>query len=287
MNGYPKKQGLYDPSFEHDACGIGVIVNIKGEASHKIIEQAVEININLSHRGGVGSESDTGDGAGILIKIPDKFMRKVCACEGVELPPAGCYGVGMLFCSPDLQTRQESVARLEEIIAEEGMKLIFVRDVPCCKDCIGRSALIAKPYILQVFVEKPDGDSADDFERRMYIAMKRSEKEIRYKKIGGDSYFYFASFSARTIVYKGMLTPKQVSEFYLDLKDMDIESSIALVHSRFSTNTFPSWERAHPNRYIIHNGEINTIRGNVNWVKARQALLKSEKYPDLERAEPS
>lgn len=286
MNGYPKKQGLYNPIFEHDACGIGVIVNIKGEASHKIIEQAVEININLSHRGGVGSESDTGDGAGILIKIPDKFMRKVCACEGVTLPQAGSYGVGMLFCSPDLPTRQESVNRLEQIIAEEGMKLIFVRDVPCCKDCIGRSALIAKPYILQVFVEKPDGDSADDFERRMYIAMKRSEREIRYKKTGGDSYFYFASFSARTIVYKGMLTPKQVSEFYLDLKDVDIESSIALVHSRFSTNTFPSWERAHPNRYIIHNGEINTIRGNVNWVKARQALLKSEKYPELDRAAP-
>ena len=286
MNGLPQKQGLYDPKFEHDACGIGVIANIKGERSHKIIEQAITINENLSHRGGVGSEPDTGDGAGILIQIPDKFMRKVCACEGVDLPPYGSYGVGMLFTSPDKETRGESIGQLKKIIEEEGMKLLFIRDVPCCKDCIGKSALDAKPYILQIFVEKSAGDDALAFERRMYVVLKRSEKEIRYCNKSSDSYFYFTSFSARTIVYKGMLTPAQVSEFYLDLKDMDMESAIALVHSRFSTNTFPSWERAHPNRYIIHNGEINTIRGNVNWVKARQNMLESDSFESLEKVLP-
>ena len=283
MNGLPKKQGLYDPKFEHDACGIGVIANINGEKSHKIIEQAITINKNLAHRGGVGSEPDTGDGAGILIQIPDKFMRKVCLCEGVTLPEAGNYGVGMLFTSPDVETREESLSKLKKILAEEGLKLIFIRDVPCCKDSIGKSALDAKPYILQIFVEKADGDDDAAFERRMYVVLKRSEKEIRSDY---DNYFYFSSFSAKTIVYKGMLTPAQVSEFYLDLKDIDMESAIALVHSRFSTNTFPSWERAHPNRFIIHNGEINTIRGNVNWIKARQNMLKTDLFDDFSKVLP-
>lgn len=276
-NGLPKKQGLYDPQFEHDACGIGCIANIKGKKSHSIINQGIQILKNLAHRGGVGSEPDTGDGAGILIQMPHKFMQKVCSNEGIELPEKGDYGVGMLFLSPDKDTREESLKMLSTIIAEEGQKLLGIRTVPVYDVCIGNSAKEAMPHIVQVFVGK--GDAAmdnDSFERKLYIINKIAEKKIR--KSGVDNYFYFASFSTRTIVYKGMLTPEQVNEFYLDLKDEDLETAIALVHSRFSTNTFPSWERAHPNRYIIHNGEINTIRGNVNWVKARERMFSTPEF---------
>lgn len=223
---------------------------------------------NLAHRGGVGSEPDTGDGAGILIQMPHAFMKKVCKNEGIKLPKKGDYGVGMLFLSPDKDTREESLERLTKIIDGEKQKLLGIREVPVYDVCIGNSAREAMPHIVQVFIGKGDESlDADSFERKLYIIGKLAEKEIR--KSGLDNYFYFASLSARTVVYKGMLTPDQVNEFYLDLKDVDMETAIALVHSRFSTNTFPSWERAHPNRYIIHNGEINTIRGNVNWVKAR------------------
>ena len=285
-NGLPKKQGLYDPQFEHDACGIGCIANIKGRKSHGIVNQGIQILKNLAHRGGVGSEPDTGDGAGILIQMPHKFMQKVCKNEGIELPEKGDYGVGMLFLSPDRETREESLKTLSGIIAEEGQKLLGIRTVPVYDVCIGESAKEAMPYIVQVFVGKGSADMDNDaFERKLFIIMKLAEKMIR--KSGMDNYFYFASFSTRTIVYKGMLTPEQVNEFYLDLKDEDLETAIALVHSRFSTNTFPSWERAHPNRYIIHNGEINTIRGNVNWVKARERMFSTPEFEgDMEKVMP-
>ena len=285
-NGLPKKQGLYDPQFEHDACGIGCIANIKGRKSHGIVNQGIQILKNLAHRGGVGSEPDTGDGAGILIQMPHKFMQKVCKNEGIELPEKGDYGVGMLFLSPDRETREESLKTLSGIIAEEGQKLLGIRTVPVYDVCIGESAKEAMPYIVQVFVGKGGADMDNDaFERKLFIIMKLAEKMIR--KSGMDNYFYFASFSTRTIVYKGMLTPEQVNEFYLDLKDEDLETAIALVHSRFSTNTFPSWERAHPNRYIIHNGEINTIRGNVNWVKARERMFSTPEFEgDMEKVMP-
>ncbi len=276
-NDLPQKQGLYDPQFEHDACGIGFIANIKGNGSHKIINQGIQILKNLAHRGGVGAEPDTGDGAGILIQVPHTFLKKVCRNDGIDLPEKGEYGVGMLFLSPDKDTREKSIEKLSAIIADEGQKLLGIRTVPVYKECIGQSALDAMPYIVQVFIEKTDKQSsADDFERRLYIIGKIAEKQIR--KSGTDNYFYFASLSSRTLVYKGMLTPEQVNEFYLDLKDADMETAIALVHSRFSTNTFPSWERAHPNRYIIHNGEINTIRGNVNWVKARENMFGTPEF---------
>lgn len=286
VNGLPEKQGLYDPQFEHDACGIGCIANIKGRKSHSIVDQGLQILKNLAHRGGVGSEPDTGDGAGILIQLPHKFMCKVCRNEGIELPEKGDYGVGMLFLSPDADTRSESLDILARLIAEEGQKLLGVREVPVYDVCIGESAKEAMPHIVQVFVGR--GDNAPDndcFERKLYIISKLAEKQIR--KSGKDNYFYFASFSSRTIVYKGMLTPEQVKEFYLDLKDEDLETAIALVHSRFSTNTFPSWERAHPNRYIIHNGEINTIRGNVNWVKARERMFSTPEFEgDMDKILP-
>ena len=276
-NGLPAKQGMYDPQFEHDACGIGFIANIKGKTSHKIINQAIQILKNLAHRGGVGSEPDTGDGAGILIQLPHTFFKKVCRNEDIDLPEKGEYGVGMLFLSPDADTRSESVKTLTKIIEGEGQKLLGVREVPVYGKCIGKTAKEAKPHILQIFIGKETSDmTEEDFERKLYIIGKIAEKQIR--KTGADRYFYFASLSSRTVVYKGMLTPDQVNEFYLDLKDADMETAIALVHSRFSTNTFPSWERAHPNRYIIHNGEINTIRGNVNWVKARERMFATPEF---------
>ena len=285
-NGLPEKQGLYDPQFEHDACGIGFIANIKGKTSHGIINQAIQILKNLAHRGGVGSEPDTGDGAGILIQMPHAFMKKVCKNEGIKLPKKGDYGVGMLFLSPDKDTREESLERLTKIIDGEKQKLLGIREVPVYDVCIGNSAREAMPHIVQVFIGKGDESlDADSFERKLYIIGKLAEKEIR--KSGLDNYFYFASLSARTVVYKGMLTPDQVNEFYLDLKDVDMETAIALVHSRFSTNTFPSWERAHPNRYIIHNGEINTIRGNVNWVKARERMFATPEFEgDMDKILP-
>ena len=285
-NGLPEKQGLYDPQFEHDACGIGFIANIKGKTSHGIINQAIQILKNLAHRGGVGSEPDTGDGAGILIQMPHAFMKKVCKNEGIKLPKKGDYGVGMLFLSPDKDTREESLERLTKIIGGEKQKLLGIREVPVYDVCIGNSAREAMPHIVQVFIGKGDESlDADSFERKLYIIGKLAEKEIR--KSGLDNYFYFASLSARTVVYKGMLTPDQVNEFYLDLKDVDMETAIALVHSRFSTNTFPSWERAHPNRYIIHNGEINTIRGNVNWVKARERMFATPEFEgDMDKILP-
>lgn len=293
-NGLPQKQGLYDPRFEHDNCGIGCLVNIKGKKSHKIINDAIEILKNLTHRGGVGSEPDTGDGAGILIQIPHTFMKKVCNNEGINLPKAGDYGVGMLFLSPDYETRTRSLKKLQSIIEEEGMEYLGTREVPTYADCIGETARGAMPHIVQVFIKKPENIEAGiPFERKLFVVLKRAEKEIRYcvdvdhYYTERDSYFYFASLSSRTIVYKGMLTPDQVARFYLDLMDVDMRSAIALVHSRFSTNTFPSWERAHPNRYIIHNGEINTIRGNVNWTNARQQMFKTDMFgEDVEKIYP-
>ncbi|HIT84812.1 MAG TPA: glutamate synthase large subunit [Candidatus Ornithomonoglobus intestinigallinarum] len=285
-NGLPEKQGLYDPRFEHDACGIGLIANIKGKKSHSIIDSGLLILKNLAHRGGVGSDPDTGDGAGILIQMPHKFLKRVCKNEGIELPEPGSYGVGMLFLSPDEETRAESLRLLSKIIDEEKQKLLGVRRVPVYSGCIGRGALDAMPYIVQVFIGKSSPElCGDDFERRLYVIGKIAERRIR--KSGADNYFYFASLSSRTIVYKGMLTPEQVNGFYLDLKDTDTETAIALVHSRFSTNTFPSWERAHPNRYIIHNGEINTIRGNVNRVRARESMLSTPEFEnDMEKILP-
>lgn len=281
MIGYPEKQGLYDPKFEHDACGIGFISNIKGKKSHKIVDDALEILLNLVHRGGIGAEEDSGDGAGILFQVPHKFFNKVCKNLSINLPNEGEYGVGMLFLSPDEDTRNKSLDVLKSVIKKEGQELLGIRPVPTNKESLGQMACDSLPFICQVFVGKGDKDmDNDDFERKLFMINKISELEIRNNDDPLDKYFYFASFSRKTIVYKGMLMSRQVNDFYIDLKDVDIESSIALVHSRYSTNTFPSWERAHPNRIIVHNGEINTINGNVNWAMAREHMLYSEKFGD-------
>ncbi|AVX19478.1 glutamate synthase (NADH) large subunit [Carboxydocella sporoproducens DSM 16521] len=279
MNGLPPKQGLYDPQFEHDACGIGFVANIKGKKSNEIVRQALTILLNLDHRGGQGSETNTGDGAGILMQIPHAFLVKECARLGIDLPEPGQYGVGMLFLPVDPEERAACEQKLEEIIAEEGQVLLGWRTVPTDNSSLGEMARKAQPFIRQVFIAPPRPQSDRmAFERKLYVIRKRAEKEIRHGDHPGGKYFYFASLSASTIVYKGMLTPEQVDRFYIDLQDPAVETALALVHSRFSTNTFPSWERAHPYRYLIHNGEINTLRGNVNWMHARQAVCESELF---------
>lgn len=287
-NKLPEKQGLYSPKFEHDNCGIGFIANIKGKKTHRTVKDAILILKNLAHRGGVGSEENTGDGAGILVQIPHLFFKKVCKNEGINLPEEKEYGVGMFFCSNNKEIRANTLKKLENIIKEEEQELLGFREVPFYSECIGKSAKNSMPHIMQVFIKKDNSiKEAIDFERKLFLILKRAEKEIRYCE-NNDSYFYFSSLSCKTIVYKGMLTPEQIDAFYLDLLDVDFKSAIALVHSRFSTNTFPSWERAHPNRYIIHNGEINTIEGNVNWTKAREKMFASDIFSkeDLEKIFP-
>ncbi|HEX3033332.1 MAG TPA: glutamate synthase central domain-containing protein, partial [Bacillota bacterium] len=272
--GLPHKQGLYDPIHERDACGIGFVANIKGKKSNEIVRQALTILLKLDHRGGQGSEPNTGDGAGILMQIPHSFLARECAKTGLTLPEAGNYGVGMLFLSPDKQKRQQAEELLEQIIREEGQQLLGWREVPTDNSTLGSIAKAAQPAMRQVFIA-PDPALTDElaFERKLYVIRKRAEKAIRKNKV--DEFFYCASLSTRTIVYKGMLVPDLLDKFFVDLRDPGLESALALVHSRFSTNTFPSWERAHPYRYLIHNGEINTIRGNVNWMHARQSLIRS------------
>ncbi|MBD2081699.1 glutamate synthase large subunit [Leptolyngbya sp. FACHB-17] len=284
--GLPAKQGLYDPQFEHDACGVGFIVQMKGKASHAIVRQALTILANLEHRGACGAETNTGDGAGILMQVPHRFFQRVAAELNIVLPDAGQYGVAMIYSSPDRAAREQGRRVFEQTVAEEGQTVLGWRDVPTNNSTLGETAKSSEPFMQQAFIGRA-ADLTDDlaFERKLYVIRKRSHSAIRTPGI--DSYWYPASISCRTIVYKGMLMPLQVSEYYPDLSDPDVESALGLVHSRFSTNTFPSWERSHPYRYIAHNGEINTLRGNINWMNARQALFESELFgDDLRKAQP-
>lgn len=289
-NGLPPKQGLYDPQYEKDACGMGFVAHIKGQKSHEIVQQALSVLVNMEHRGGQGSESNTGDGAGIMIQVPHRFLVKEMAKQGVTLPEAGQYGIGMLFLSQDAALREKHESILTSIIKEEGQLLLGYRTVPTHDGKLGQSAIAAKPFVRQVLIGRSEALSAQDdlaFERKLYVIRKRAEQAIRYTGDDGADTFYTPSFSCRKVVYKGMLTTEQVGDFYLDLQDEAVESAIAMIHSRFSTNTFPSWERAHPYRYMIHNGEINTLRGNVNWVHTRQSLFKSEVFgEDLNKILP-
>ncbi|WP_227936471.1 glutamate synthase large subunit [Alkalihalobacillus deserti] len=283
----PKKQGLYDPQFEHDNCGIGFLAHMKGNKSHQIVQDALHILRNLEHRGGQGDEINTGDGAGILLQIPHRFFEKVCLADGVTLPETGEYGVGMLFLPQDEEARESCEKGLEAIVEKEDMELLGWRTVPVDDSMLGNAAKAAMPYIRQLFIKRnPTLKTELDFERKLYVIRKRAEQEL-ISFVPEDESFYFASLSSRTIVYKGMLTTEQVDQFFLDIPDPDFETAIALVHSRFSTNTFPSWERAHPNRYMIHNGEINTVKGNVNWMHAREAMFKSDAFgSDLDKIHP-
>jgi glutamate synthase (ferredoxin) len=278
--GLPAKQGLYDPQFEHEACGVGFVVNMKGKKSHDIVQQALQVLVNLDHRGACGCEANTGDGAGILMQMPHDFLAAACGKLGIKLPAIGSYGAGMLFMPPDKRERESVRNIFEAIIKDEGQVLLGWRDVPTDNSSLGNTAKASEPFMMQVFIGQGKG-MADEiaFERKLYVIRKRAEHDIRYSKtVAGGGWFYVSSLSCRTIIYKGMLMPEQVAKYYADLRDPGMVTALALVHSRFSTNTFPSWDRAHPYRYMAHNGEINTLRGNINWMHAGQANFKSELF---------
>ncbi|HEY6304314.1 MAG TPA: glutamate synthase large subunit [Terriglobales bacterium] len=273
--GPPPAQGLYHPAQEHDACGIGFVANVRGQKSHQIISQAIKVLLNLTHRGACGCDSETGDGAGILLQIPHQFFVRECGKLGFELPVPGAYGVGMTFLPVEKHERLQCEGILERIIREEGLTVLGWRDTPCFASAIGRVARGSQPYIQQIFVGCGAFTDEDAFERKLYVVRKRAESEMAASGIEDANVFHIPSLSCRTIVYKGLLLAPQITNFYKELSDPDVTSALCLVHQRFSTNTFPSWQRAHPYRYIAHNGEINTLKGNVNWMHARQSLLQS------------
>ncbi|PXW91842.1 glutamate synthase (NADPH) large subunit [Streptohalobacillus salinus] len=269
-----KAQGMYQPQFERDNCGIGLFAHINGEKTHRAVKNGIEILSKLDHRGGGGSDPNTGDGAGIMIQIPDRFFRKVC--PSFELPDAGDYGVGMFFFHQDDSNIDFYKEKARQLANQTGLTTIGWRVVPTNVGKIGKLAQESAPHVQQFFVQKTTDMSDETFGKKLYVLRKQLEKVAKKH----DHAFYIPSFSNQTIVFKGLLTSYQVDQFYVDLKDQDLVSAFSLVHSRFSTNTFPSWERAHPNRYLIHNGEINTLRGNINGMKAREKQLKSDIFGD-------
>ncbi len=278
-------QGLYDPQYEHDSCGVGFVVNVKGRKSHQLVRQAFEVVINLLHRGACGCETNTGDGAGMLIQLPHKFFLQEAGRAGIDLPEPGAYGVGMVFLPRDAGER----ARVEElfgrIVAEEGQQVLGWRDVPTDDSSLGRTARSGEPVIRQILIGRgrslePHPDAHARFERKLYVIRKRAARAVEGLGLGEGHLFYVASLSSNTIVYKGMLIADQMETMFPDLSDPAVESALALVHQRFSTNTFPSWPLAHPYRYAAHNGEINTLRGNINWMRAREALCRSDLFGD-------
>jgi glutamate synthase (ferredoxin) len=277
--GPPAKQGLYDPRFEHDACGVGFIVDIQGRKSHGILKQAIEVLKNLDHRGACGFEANTGDGAGVLIQMPHAFLLEACRKLRIALPAPGHYGCGLVFLPRNPTKRRRLEERFEKIVRAEGLHILGWRTVPTQNASLGETAKAAEPYIRQVFIGRPP-ELKDDlaFERKLFVVRKHAYNEIRTSTIDGAEYWYFPSLSYKTIVYKGMLLTEQLPAYFPDLTNPLVETALALVHSRFSTNTFPSWDRAHPYRYLAHNGEINTLRGNINWMRAREALFESDVF---------
>jgi glutamate synthase domain-containing protein 2/glutamate synthase domain-containing protein 1/glutamate synthase domain-containing protein 3 len=287
MSGLPQPQGLYHPSHEHDACGIGFVAHIKGHKSHDIIEKGIQILINLTHRGACGCDPETGDGAGLLIQIPHTFFAREAKTLGFDLPAPGEYGIGMVFLPVERTERLQVEGVVERIIAEEGLKLLGWRDTPINSNAIGRIARGSQPYIEQVFIGKGSASlTVDQLERKLYVIRKRAESEIASSEIPDSDMFSMPSLSARTIVYKGLLLAPQIANFYSELSDPDVTSALCLVHQRFSTNTFPTWHLAHPFHYVAHNGEINTVKGNVNWMHARQQVLESDLYDDISKLFP-
>src|SRR6266700_238491 len=257
-------QGLYDGRYEHDACGVGFVADLSGRRTHETVAQAITVLRNLDHRGAKGSDPDTGDGAGILTQIPDEMFRSVC---GFSLPDPGCFAAGMAFLPAGMADRAAAMAAVERIAGREGLAVLGWRDVPHDPAHCGSGSRAVLPHLAQLFVTSPGGERGLALDRRAFCLRKRAERQTGV---------YFASLSSATIVYKGMLTALQLEPFYPDLSDPRYASALALVHSRFSTNTFPSWPLAHPYRFIAHNGEINTIRGNRNWMRAREAMLATD-----------
>jgi glutamate synthase (NADPH/NADH) large chain len=279
--GVPEKQGLYDPQFEHDSCGVGFIVDMQGRKSHTIVRKALRVLINLEHRGAKGCEVNTGDGAGITMQVPDEFLRTEAKKLGIRLPQAGRYGVGMVFLPRNPESRQRCEELFVAAVERTGQKVLGWRDVPTDNSPIGESAKAVEPVFRQVFVAAaPEVQGVVDFERKLYLIRRRSENAVAASNIKDGNYFYLSSLSCCTLIYKGMLSAEQMDTYFPDLKNPLVESALAVVHQRFSTNTFPSWPLAHPFRYISHNGEINTLRGNINWMKARQRQFQSDIFGD-------
>ncbi|MCS6985013.1 MAG: glutamate synthase large subunit [Leptospiraceae bacterium] len=280
--------GLYHPSLEHDACGVGFVVDIKGRKSRDIIDKALEVLVNLEHRGAVGADPETGDGAGILIQMPDEFFRKVSIDCGIKLPEPGRYAVGFHFLPQDSVVRKSVENIIEKIVLDEGQEFLGWRDVPVDPQVPGRGARATMPYMKQSFIAaSPEMKTQEDFERKLFLIRRVIDHRIRAELKLDRREYYVPSFSSRIIIYKGMLLAKQLPAFYADLRDQDMKSALAMIHMRFSTNTFPTWDLAHPFRMIAHNGEINTLRGNVNWMKTREAVMESPYYgKDLKRMLP-
>jgi len=288
--GFPKKKGLYDPQFEKDSCGVGLVANIKGIPSRQIMDDAFLVNSKMDHRGGCGFEENTGDGAGILLALPDSFFRSEANKIGIELPETGLYAVGNVFLPVDTNERDFCIRETESIISKENQQCLGWRDVPVDPEGadVGPAARGAQPAIKQLFIKSQEGISKDEFDRKLYIIRKQISHLIRSNdQLKEAKLYYICSLSTSVIVYKGMLTPSQLFPFYPDLENKDFETHLAMVHSRFSTNTFPSWDRAQPNRYMCHNGEINTLKGNMNAMKARQGTVQSDLFgKDIEKLFP-
>ncbi len=283
----PPAQGLYRPELEHDSCGVGFVVNLKGHRTHQLVDDGISALEHLNHRGASGSEPNTGDGAGILIQMPHEFFRHECAQLGIRLPEAGHYGAGLFFASRDQRAQAQAQALFAAIVEEEGQHLLGWRPVPTNNASLGQTALDAEPSVFQVFIGRGASVAdSDSFERKLYVIRKRFEKAIDRWGIRDADWFYFSSLSCRTFVYKGMLTAIQLREYFPDLGNPLLVSALAMFHSRFSTNTFPSWELAHPYRMVAHNGEINTLRGNRNWMAAREALFESPHFDDIHKILP-
>ena len=284
----PGATGLYDPAYEHDSCGVGFIAHLKGQASHDLIPEAREILVNMTHRGAVGAEKNTGDGAGIMTALPHALLERVARQElGVHLPERGTFAAGQVFLPQGATDRAACETAIERIVRDEGQQFVGWRDVPTDNTGLGPSAIAAEPTTRQALVHAGDGIAPAAFERALYVIRKRATNELRGGSSDPDHMFYICSLSTRNIVYKGMLTPEQLFRYYRDLSDPDFQTHMAMVHSRFSTNTFPSWDRAQPLRFMSHNGEINTLRGNVNKMRARQGVLASKVFgPSLQRALP-
>ncbi|MDP6277783.1 MAG: glutamate synthase central domain-containing protein, partial [Nitrospinota bacterium] len=286
-SGHASGLGLYDPAFEHDACGVAFVADLHGRKSRKIVEDALTALKNLAHRGASGSEVNTGDGAGILLQMPHEFLNKVCGDEEIILPGPGLYGAGMVFLPPDFAQTNEIEILFESIIREEGCQPLGWREVPVDLSSVGPTALSKVPRFQQIFIGGfEEGAEKMQVERKLYVIRKRIEHAVRKSDLSERIYFHIPSLSSQTLIYNGMLTTDQVELVFADLSDPDMESALALVHSRFSTNTFPSWPLAHPYRYMCHNGEINTLRGNINWMHAREALCETEVLPDLKKILP-
>jgi len=286
--GRPSKQGLYDPWFEHDACGVGFVVDMKGRQSHGILQNGLQVLRNLDHRGAAGAEPNTGDGAGVLLQMPHVFLVEAAKKARIKLPAAGEYGCGILFLPRNPSVRRRIEQKFEQIVQSEGQTFLGWRTVPVDNSSLGETAKACEPFMRQAFIGR-DPELADDmaFERKLYLIRKRAYSEIRTSTMSGAEIWYITSLSCKTIVYKGMLLTDQLEKYFPDLLNPAMETALALVHSRFSTNTFPSWDRAHPYRYVAHNGEINTLRGNLNWMHAREALFQSEAFgEDMEKILP-